>query len=183
MVPTVRQALLTKAAQAKAAGADTGLVFRRKDGRIIAYSTKSRAWRDAVDAAHVRPIRTYDMRHIYASLLVMAQKNALYISKQMGHHDPAFTYKVYGHLLESLPKRQVEWIDELVFPEGLERALKAHAAAAPSRPKHCSRHKCGPGQRTPAKKPQQVQRDGSRMCKVSAARLNNRSWEGAKPWK
>jgi len=38
----------------------------------------------------------------------------------MGHHNPGFTLNVYGHLMEELPRRQAEWIDELVFPEGFE---------------------------------------------------------------
>ena len=34
--------------------------------------------------------------------------------------------------MEALPKRQVEWIDELVFPEGWEAALKMHSDTAPN---------------------------------------------------
>ena len=119
MVPVVRQALL-----ALSKPAEGGLVFPRKDGRMVAYSTMSRAWRQTAKFTGVRPIRLYDMRHIFASLLIMANKNPLYISRQMGHHSAGFTLDTYGHLIESLPKRQVEWIDELVFPEGFERALK-----------------------------------------------------------
>src|SRR5579864_6863685 len=93
---------------------------------MFAYSTMSRAWRDTLDATRVRPLRPYDMRHIFASLLITAGKNLLYVSRQMGHHSPAFTLTVYGHLIESLPRQQVEWIDELVFPEGFEAALNLH---------------------------------------------------------
>jgi hypothetical protein len=32
--------------------------------------------------------------------------------------------------MESFPKRQVEWIDEIVFPEGFEAALRAHSAGS-----------------------------------------------------
>ena len=66
----------------------------------------------------------YDLRHTYASLLIAAGKNPLYVARQMGHYSAGFTLDTYGHLMESLPKRQVEWIDELVFPEGFEGALK-----------------------------------------------------------
>lgn len=58
--------------------------------------------------------------------MIMAGKNPLYISQQMGHFSAGFTLDTYGHLMESIGKRQVEWIDELVFPEGLEAALKLH---------------------------------------------------------
>src|SRR5579864_290564 len=98
---------------------------------MFAYSTMSRAWRDTLDATRVRPLRPYDMRHIFASLLITAGKNLLYVSRQMGHHSPAFSFTVYGHLMESLPRQQVEWIDELVFPEGFETALNLHLSGAP----------------------------------------------------
>lgn len=62
---------------------------------------------------------------------ITAGKNPLYVSRQMGHHSPAFSFTVYGHLMESLPRQQVEWIDELVFPEGFETALNLHLSGAP----------------------------------------------------
>lgn len=43
----------------------------------------------------------------------------------MGHYSAGFTLDTYGHLMEALPKRQVEWIDEMVFPEGWEAALNS----------------------------------------------------------
>jgi hypothetical protein len=88
------------------------------------------AWARTLRAANVRRIRPYDLRHTFASLLIAAGKNPLYIARQMGHYSAGFTLDTYGYLMESLPKRQVEWIDELVFPEGFEAALAAHRAAA-----------------------------------------------------
>ncbi len=85
----------------------------------------------------VRRIRPYDLRHTFASLLITASKNPLYIARQMGHYSAGFTLDTYGHLMEALPKRQVEpaetncaeveWIDELVFPEGWESAVRLAA--------------------------------------------------------
>lgn len=126
MVPTVRHALL--ALTSRAAG---GLVFPRRgdESQMFAYSTMSRAWRTTLDATKVRRLRPYDMRHIFASLLIAAGRNPLYVSKQMGHHSPAFIYSVYGHLMDALPRRQVEWIDELVFPERFQAALNLHLSA------------------------------------------------------
>lgn len=56
----------------------------------------------------------------------------------MGHHSAGFTLDTYGHLMESAPKRQVEWIDELVFPEGFESALNLHLYSAPIDSEPCS---------------------------------------------
>ncbi len=86
-------------------------------------------YRDAL-AAKVRRIRPYDFRHTFASLLIAAGKDPLYIARQMGHYSAGFTLDTYGHLMEALPRRQVEFIDELVFPEGWEAALKLHLYGA-----------------------------------------------------
>lgn len=56
----------------------------------------------------------------------------------MGHYSAGFTLDTDGHLMESVPKRQVEWIDELVFLEGLEAALKLHTSGAQSGVAPCS---------------------------------------------
>ncbi len=48
----------------------------------------------------------------------------------LGHHSAAFTLDTYGHLMDRLPVQPVEWIDDLVFPEGLDAALKVRLSAA-----------------------------------------------------
>jgi integrase-like protein len=83
-------------------------------------------------AGGVNRIRFHDLRHTYASLLIMAGKHPKYIADQMGHASAAFTLDTYGHLMGRLPVQPVEWIDDLVFPEGLEAALKLHLLGAPN---------------------------------------------------
>lgn len=97
-----------------------GIVFPRADGRMFNRGAMEKAWHRTLKATGVRKIRPYDLRHTYASLLIAAGKNPLYIARQMGHHSAGFTLDTYGHLMETLPHRQVESIDELVFPEGWE---------------------------------------------------------------
>jgi NADPH:quinone reductase len=43
-------------------------------------------------------LRTYDLRHSHASLLIDQGANLLAIAQRMVHSDPAFTLRVYGHL-------------------------------------------------------------------------------------
>jgi integrase len=115
MVPAVRHALLDL--PSRAAG---GLIFPGSGGGMFSRSNMKRAWQRTITVTGVRRIRPYDLRHTFASLLIMAGKNPLYVARQMGHYSAGFTLDTYGHLMEALPKRQVEWIDELVFPEGWE---------------------------------------------------------------
>jgi len=124
MVPTVRQVL--EALPSRAAG---GLVFPGVRGGVFPRSPWRRAWEDTITAAKVLPLRPYDLRHTFASLLIAAGKNPLYIARQLGHYSAGFTLDTYGHLMESVPRAQVEWIDEIVFPEGYETALKLHLFA------------------------------------------------------
>src|SRR5690348_1678721 len=105
---------------------------------MFARTNMKRAWLHTIETAKVRRIRPYDLRHAFASLLIVAGKNPLYIARQMGHFSAGFTLDTYGHLMESAPKRQVEWIDELLFPEGWEAALKLHLSGALSGAATCS---------------------------------------------
>ncbi len=151
MVPAVRQAL-----EALPSRTASGLVFPRAGGAMFARSTMGWTWEETVVTAGVPKIRPYDLRHTFASLLIMAGKNPLYVSRQMGHHSAGFTLDTYGHLMESVPKVQVEWIDELVFPEGWETALNLHLFGAPK-----GANRCSPLQRSKGRKSNKIkaQRD------------------------
>jgi integrase len=45
-------------------------------------------------------LRWDDLRHTYASLLISAGLNVVYVSRQLGHASPDITLKVYAHLFE-----------------------------------------------------------------------------------
>jgi integrase len=127
MVPTVRRVL-----EALPSRADGALVFPGADGGVFSRDKMRVAWVRTIAAVNVRALRPYDLRHTFASLLIAVGKNPLYVARQMGHYSAGFTLDTYGHLMDSLPQRQVEWIDEIVFPEGLGAALKLHLSGAPS---------------------------------------------------
>ena len=133
IVPAVRLALLALPSRI-----DSRLIFPGPNGEMFSRSNMKRAWHRTLKNTGVRRIRPYDLRHIFASLMITAGKNPLYIARQMGHYSAGFTLDTYGHLMEALPKRQVEWIDELVFPEGWEAALKMHLGGAPGEASGCS---------------------------------------------
>ncbi len=125
MVPSVRRALQTlrQAAQGP-------LVFPGRRGGVLSHQDISEAFHETLEAAGVARTRFHDCRHVFASLLIAAGKNVKYIATQMGHHSAAFTLDTYGHLMDRLPVQPVEWIDDLVFPEGFDAALRLHMSAA-----------------------------------------------------
>ncbi|MGA3218752.1 MAG: site-specific integrase [Acidimicrobiales bacterium] len=58
-------------------------------------------------------IRTYDLRHSHASLLIDLGANPLAVAQRMGHSDAAFTLRVYGHLFEGVQAKLSDQLDAL----------------------------------------------------------------------
>ncbi len=113
MMPSVRQTLLVLQKSATCP-----LIFSGERRGPMPPSVLARAFHATIKRAQVARIRFHDLRHTFASLLIMAGKHPKYICVQMGHHSAAFTLDTYGHLMDRLPVRPVEWIDDLVFPQG-----------------------------------------------------------------
>ncbi|MFP6655959.1 MAG: tyrosine-type recombinase/integrase, partial [Myxococcota bacterium] len=62
----------------------------------------NRGWRRVrrrAQALGVRPLRLHDARHTWASFALQSIKNIRWVSEQLGHADPAFTLRVYAHVL------------------------------------------------------------------------------------
>ena len=125
MTPSVRQTLL-----AVRELATSPLVFPGECGGPVPPSVLARAFHATIKRAGVARIRFHDLRHAFASLLIKAGKHPKYICAQMGHHSAAFTLDTYGHLMDRLPVQPVQWIDNLVFPEGAVAALNLHLFGA-----------------------------------------------------
>ena len=83
-----------------------------------------------------------------------------------------FTLDTYGHLMESVPRRQVEWIDEIVFPEGFAAALNLHLSGAPQGAAACNLVQSGEA-RNPLENQENcnVVQSGAAGCMVPPARF------------
>jgi len=57
---------------------------------------------------NVRHIRFHDLRHTYASVLLMLGANLTSVQKLLGHSDPKITERRYGHLLPDFMKSEVD---------------------------------------------------------------------------
>jgi len=62
---------------------------------------RDRMWTPALKRAKVRYRKPYQTRHTYASMMLMAGENPLWVAKQMGHTDAALTLKRYGRWIAS----------------------------------------------------------------------------------
>ena len=47
----------------------------------------------------LRPLRIHDARHPWATVALLSGKNIRWVSEQLGRADPAFTLRVYAHVL------------------------------------------------------------------------------------
>lgn len=54
-------------------------------------------------------VRVHDLRHTRFTLLLLTGAPPLYVSQQAGHHSPAYTLRVYGHLSAATPEQRRAW--------------------------------------------------------------------------
>lgn len=100
------------------------LVFATPRGNAINRTTfNNRSWHPALTAAGIEPTRATGMhalRHLFASALLDAGESIKAIAEWLGHSDPAFTLRIYTHLMQSSQGRARRAIDDLFEgPEGL----------------------------------------------------------------
>ena len=81
-------------------------------GPIQDDTFRQRVWAPLLKRAEFRYRKPHTLRHTYASMLIEAGEPLTYIQQQLGHQSPAFTLKVYGHLLPRAGRRRVDVLDD-----------------------------------------------------------------------
>jgi integrase len=98
------------------------LVFTTPRRNAINRATfDGKAWRPALTQAGIVPTRATGMhalRHFYASALLDAGESIKALAEYLGHSDPAFTLRVYTHLMPSSEHRARRAIDDLFGTPG-----------------------------------------------------------------
>ena len=100
LLPPAKKAI---EAQLALLGAPDGWVFPNPftKQRWRNESKITKRWMRAVSAAGIRYRRPYQTRHTYASMMLSAGENVMYVASQMGHADWSMLVKVYGHWIPS----------------------------------------------------------------------------------
>lgn len=65
------------------------------------------AVRRACMAARLRTRSPHDLRHAYATLLLMDHYSPAYVQKQLGHHSISMTVDIYGHWIPGEGKKDL----------------------------------------------------------------------------
>jgi integrase len=94
------QALTAQKAHTFMAG---GVVFEhpRQGGRWTDETIRMGFWTSALKRAGVRYRPPYQTRHTYATMMLMAGENVLWVAQQMGHKDWSLTAKRYSRWIPS----------------------------------------------------------------------------------
>jgi integrase len=105
---------------------DEDLVFVSKAGTAIdPDNLRNRVLKPAVKAVGADWAGFHAFRHTFASLMIAAGANLLQLSRALGHHSPAFTLAVYGHLLADEEAPALDLEHELTHRDVHERPLAA----------------------------------------------------------
>jgi integrase len=109
------------------------LLFQWPDGSYVRYRTYSeQVWKPALSAVGVIPKPDTDrrgrlryettrkegphqLRHYYASVMLNGGVSIKELAEYMGHHDPAFTLRVYSHLQAGSHERARKVFDDKMF--------------------------------------------------------------------
>jgi integrase len=82
-------------------------VFASRAGTpLLRSNVRQRILRPTIDGAGLggleQPtLRTHDLRHTFASLLIAAGASVVFVASQMGHRKPTVTLDVYAHLFDA----------------------------------------------------------------------------------
>ena len=79
------------------------LLFCKANGEPGDYRDAGKGFRAAVKAAGLQGqgrLSLHSLRHGFASLLIAKKLNPVFVSRQLGHSNPAITFRVYAHLFE-----------------------------------------------------------------------------------
>ena len=88
-------------------------VFVDENGQLPSiYAWRYGIWRNALKKAKLRTYNVHDLRHTFASMLLMAGETPAYVQKQLGHRLLRTTLDVYGHYIpQDSTRRGVDVLD------------------------------------------------------------------------
>ncbi|MDN3309598.1 site-specific integrase [Microbacterium oryzae] len=95
------------------------LLLTSREGRAAnGNHIQTHVWRPACRAAGFEPTNRdgpHVLRHTYASLLLDAGESIIAVAERLGHSDPSFTLKVYGHLMPATEPRTRAAVDAFLL--------------------------------------------------------------------
>jgi integrase len=78
------------------------LVFTTSTGRTLGHrNLTARGLEKACERAALSDVTFHALRHTFASMLIAKGHDPVFVSRQLGHANPAITLRVYAHLFDA----------------------------------------------------------------------------------
>jgi len=101
-----------------------GLVFASVEGEPLDPSVLTHAFGEICKKAGLEHVRFHDLRHTFASLMLLRGAKPKVISEALGHASVAFTMDIYSHIIEGMQEDAMALLDE-VLPAGVAQRINA----------------------------------------------------------
>jgi len=103
------------------------LVFANIEGKPIDPGVLSHAFNRMAARARLGNVRFHDLRHTFASLMLLRGAKPKVISEALGHSSVAFTMDTYSHIIEGMQEDAMALLDE-VLPAGVNGVSRKNNA-------------------------------------------------------
>jgi integrase len=87
------------------------LVFASVEGKLLDPGVLSQNFAKIVKRAGLENVRFHDLRHTFASLMLLRGARPKVISEALGHSSIAFTMDVYSHIIEGMQQDAMRLLD------------------------------------------------------------------------
>ena len=91
-------------------------VFANVDGTPIDPGTLTHNFTRIAQRVGLPGTRFHDLRHTFASLMLIADIHPKIVSEMLGHSSVAFTLDTYSHVIGGLQQAAVRRLDEVLQP-------------------------------------------------------------------
>jgi integrase len=91
------------------------LIFRSGTGSPLRQRNVKREFPRLQEAAGIRPIRLYDLRHTATTSAVAAGVSVKVISDQLGHASISFTLERYSHVLPTIQDEAMAKVERILL--------------------------------------------------------------------
>jgi len=90
------------------------LVFANVEGKPIDPGVLSHNFARIIKRAGLENVRLHDLRHTFASLMLLRGAKPKLISEALGHSSVVFTIDVYSHIIEGMQQDAMMLLDEVL---------------------------------------------------------------------
>jgi len=104
------------------------LVFTSIDNKPLNPSVVTHNFHKIAIRAGLTGVRFHDLRHTFASLMLLRGAKPKVISEALGHASVAFTMDTYSHIIEGMQEDAMALLDEVLPPgkNGVSRKINAN---------------------------------------------------------